>query len=655
MKAVLKVLLGLTLGLVIAEFAFRMRDDGAFPHLNFYVADEALGARLQPNASMKLRVGENNPLTTVTTNSRGYRGAEWAAPSPNDVLVVGDSQTFGLGVNDDETFSAKLAKELNAPVLNLGVPTWGPLEYSAALEEQLKDRKPRACVYVLNLANDLFEADRPNSKRHKIWDGWAVRAETAPASVTNFPGRSWFMSQSHLVFGVRKLMHKKDVLDEGFRSEGSFTDVVAASETMRAEAADEPTKKFLAARKELDDQLRAVSSKLEEHFEQKIYDDDEWATKLSERAGENPNDIFDEDGEAGRSVNSTALHLVTAAMSDSNNDAWLKKLADEKGDPELKRIIDERKELRAKMLALRIESQALNEVPLDRVLARTKKACEAAGARLLVVTLPLDVMVSPDEWKKYGTKPIDLTPTVALRQSLTRRIEALGAEAVDPTFALAAVEPGAFLDKDLHMTPKGHEQVAGVIANILRSPPKAPVLQLPAGRSWLPTQAECEAAPECTVKGSSKAKCSTKLIREWLFVDCELSPDGPHLKLVNVTSGGHGDAYSASNGRFYVPILEGDSVRATFSWFMEERELQLDFPKGGKLAMSFTDAKKASPPASSNVATPAAFPETDVSCPAGELVSGATRRCAKPCSADHRCAEGQHCEPWPTGEFCATP
>ena len=43
LKAVLKVLLGLTLGLVLAELAFRLRDHGAFPHVNFYVEDAALG------------------------------------------------------------------------------------------------------------------------------------------------------------------------------------------------------------------------------------------------------------------------------------------------------------------------------------------------------------------------------------------------------------------------------------------------------------------------------------------------------------------------------------------------------------------------------------------------------------------------------------
>jgi hypothetical protein len=46
-----QVTLGLGLGLVIAELAFSWRDEGAFPHANFYVADAELGVRLEPGAT----------------------------------------------------------------------------------------------------------------------------------------------------------------------------------------------------------------------------------------------------------------------------------------------------------------------------------------------------------------------------------------------------------------------------------------------------------------------------------------------------------------------------------------------------------------------------------------------------------------------------
>ncbi|MBL8915861.1 MAG: hypothetical protein JNM17_34500 [Archangium sp.] len=656
MKALLKVLLGLALGLVIAEFAFRMRDEGAFPHLNFYKPDDALGVRLEPNATMKLRVA-NNAVTTVTTNSKGYRGAEWPAPSGNDVLVLGDSQTFGLGVNDDETFAAVLGKELGAPALNLGVPTWGPLEYTAALEEQLRDRKPKSVVFVLNLANDLFEGDRPNTKRHKVWDGWAVRAETAPTSVTNFPMRRWFMSQSHLVFGVRKLMYTKDNVDEGFASEGTFKDVVAASPSMHAEAADEPTRKFYEARKELDSQLAALTNRLEDHLGKRIIDDEEWQTEIVSKAeaqGERTDDIFEEEGEGGRSVNTTALQLLAASLDVPKNEAWLKQLANDKGDDKLKSLIEQRKKLRQKLLATKLEANAVHEVPLDRLLAKVKRSCDAAGARLIVVLLPLDVMTSADEWKKYDAKPVDLTPTIELRAGAANRIRALGAEAFDPTEVLSKAAPGAFLDKDLHLSVKGHATVGKALAEVLKGPPPPPVAQLPPGRSWPPDEDESVVAPEVTLKGSSAAKCSTRMARDWLIVQCKTDDDSPGLTGMHLTSGGHGDAfYVAETSTLTLPLLEGDSVRATFYWDKESRELQLDWPKGApKPTMLFTEPQKI---VGEKLATNAQEARGSGMCDPGFLVSGATKRCAKACSADNKCAEGSHCEPWPSGEFCATP
>ena len=65
LKALLKVWLGLTLGLGLAELAFHVRDDGAFPHLNLYAADARLGVRLEPNTAMRLRVADN-AVTTVS-------------------------------------------------------------------------------------------------------------------------------------------------------------------------------------------------------------------------------------------------------------------------------------------------------------------------------------------------------------------------------------------------------------------------------------------------------------------------------------------------------------------------------------------------------------------------------------------------------------
>ncbi len=126
----LQVLLGLAVGLVVAEGLFRWRDRGAFPHLNLYVADPEVGLRLRPNAAQAVQFG-GAAVTSVRTNSQGYRGGEWPPPgdvATGEVLVLGDSQAFGLGVEETETLAALLARERGGSVLNAGVPTWGPPE-----------------------------------------------------------------------------------------------------------------------------------------------------------------------------------------------------------------------------------------------------------------------------------------------------------------------------------------------------------------------------------------------------------------------------------------------------------------------------------------------------------------------------------------------
>ena len=225
----LKVLAGTALGLALVEGTFWWLDSGAFPHLNVYEADAELGVRLRPGATERTRV-EPNPVTKVRVNEHGLRGAALALPMTNAVLVVGDSTTFGLGVEEDETFSARLAATLRGrPVVNAGIPTYGPLEYQRVAERLLPVTRAKTLVYAVNLANDLFEAARPNRERHKVWDGWAVRAPTAPLEVSSFPGRSWLFRESHAFFHLRKLVYRArhpELEDVGFDTEGSWRDLV---------------------------------------------------------------------------------------------------------------------------------------------------------------------------------------------------------------------------------------------------------------------------------------------------------------------------------------------------------------------------------------------------------------------------------------------
>jgi hypothetical protein len=105
------------------------------------------------------------------------------------------------------------------------------------------------------------------------------------------------------------------------------------------------------------------------------------------------------------------------------NEPLLEALAERKGDAELKRLLGERRALRRQFDQLPA-SVGPQSTPLERVLRDTRGACEAAGARLVVVALHLDVMVSDGEWKKYvGSAAIDLSATKVLRDDLVARAQ----------------------------------------------------------------------------------------------------------------------------------------------------------------------------------------------------------------------------------------
>ncbi len=267
-----QVIAGLLVAVALAEGAFWLRDRGAFPHVNFYVPDAKLGVRLRPGATERISFG-GNPVTRVRINSDGTRGAALPPGRANEILVVGDSQTFGLGVEEGETFAARLAALTGRPVVNAGVPTYGPGEYDAVVEEMLARRHPTTVVYVVNMANDLFEADRPNRDRHVVWDGWAVRKDGAAATPGWFPGRELLYGRSHLVFALRKLGHKKRTDAEGsFASEGTWTDLVGAGASARQSRERARAERREAVRKQMAAYADATqrAGKIEQQLDQVI-------------------------------------------------------------------------------------------------------------------------------------------------------------------------------------------------------------------------------------------------------------------------------------------------------------------------------------------------------------------------------------------------
>lgn len=127
-------------------------DDG------FVLYDPVLGWKLNPGWSGQHHHFDFN--VNYSVNEEGFRG-----PIPGrltgdpDIFFVGDSFTFGLGVNDSETFVAALNRKHSEDTVrfsNLGVPGYAPDQSLLALEPIL-EFQPSSVIWVVYLGNDLLD------------------------------------------------------------------------------------------------------------------------------------------------------------------------------------------------------------------------------------------------------------------------------------------------------------------------------------------------------------------------------------------------------------------------------------------------------------------------------------------------------------------
>lgn len=92
-------------------------------------------------------------------NGQGYRGAEFSKMETDGkirVVAIGGSTTYGVGVNNDETWPFHLSENLGSEyeVINLGVPGYSSAENLIQTAFHLSDLQPDIVIYYIGL-NDL--------------------------------------------------------------------------------------------------------------------------------------------------------------------------------------------------------------------------------------------------------------------------------------------------------------------------------------------------------------------------------------------------------------------------------------------------------------------------------------------------------------------
>jgi lysophospholipase L1-like esterase len=491
-RAALASLLGIAAGLGIAEMAFRARDGGAFPLVNVYERDEARGVRLRPGSVTRVgRRGER--AIEVRINHDGYRGPEWPAPTRGEVVVVGDSLSFGLGVDEKEALAARLADKLpgGAPVLDASVPTYGPPEYLATMEQVLARRTPQTVVLVLNPINDFTEIDRPNKERHAAVDGWAARITKGGEAPSSSPLREAAIQRSHAAFALWRWQRMREIDARPAPPERPFEDLLRAAANVEHAARVESGWRHAieeqdAARKAAEDELAAarrhIVSLVRTYLPYESYASPYGREREAYlRADGDPEDQTFElryggcaaigrrgpldyrarfSGSRIREEVEGVLRRLARAGTLPREKAESIEAAFARRDAALERM-------RALVLAPPHPPTATRPpLPIDPAIARAQEIASARGAKLVVAIAPLDAQVSDEAREQRGLSREEIASIDVLLADVANGARAIGAVGVDATLALKKLGSTAFLE-DGHLSAAGHEALAGAIAESL--------------------------------------------------------------------------------------------------------------------------------------------------------------------------------------------
>jgi hypothetical protein len=90
--------------------------------------------------------------TKLNVGEYGFRGGTLGGPVWG--VAVGDSFTFGMGVEHEVTWVARLANFARREIINLSVPGWGPQQYTRAFERFGTSLSPKVFFYAI-YSNDF--------------------------------------------------------------------------------------------------------------------------------------------------------------------------------------------------------------------------------------------------------------------------------------------------------------------------------------------------------------------------------------------------------------------------------------------------------------------------------------------------------------------
>ncbi|MCR8922307.1 GDSL-type esterase/lipase family protein [Dasania sp. GY-MA-18] len=116
-----------------------------------------LGWTLTPNWQGQHQHHDFN--ASYSTNLLGFRGelSNFNQAQANSLAIVGDSFSFGLGVNDDQTFSSLINQQVANRVLNLSIPGYSTDQQLLLIKDMAPRLKAQHYVLFFYLGNDYLD------------------------------------------------------------------------------------------------------------------------------------------------------------------------------------------------------------------------------------------------------------------------------------------------------------------------------------------------------------------------------------------------------------------------------------------------------------------------------------------------------------------
>ncbi len=167
-----------------------------------FVVDSNLGLLPVPN-QRATRTLPGVYAYSYSNNSIGLRGSEVGGKTRPRILVLGDSFTYGIGVNDDETFCSILQQKLpSQEIINAGNGGKGT-DYELKFYRTVGRGFQPDLVLLVFFENDFVDN---SAEVYYTRDLIAKKLEIHKPALTNFRLYHWLAEHSHLVNLVKSTL-----------------------------------------------------------------------------------------------------------------------------------------------------------------------------------------------------------------------------------------------------------------------------------------------------------------------------------------------------------------------------------------------------------------------------------------------------------------